>query len=43
MNTIGRPGSVSMSGVSYAADPGSNPGEGDIKIDLRLYSDFTDV
>ena len=25
----GRPGSVSMSGASHAADPGSNLGEGD--------------
>ena len=39
---IGRPGSVSMSGASYAADPGSIPGGGDF-IDLRLRLGFTDV
>ena len=36
----GRPGSFSMSGASYAADPGSNPGAGNVKIVLRLNLGF---
>ena len=37
----GRPGSVSMSGASHAADPGSNLGEGDFY--RPTFESITDV
>ena len=40
ITNIGRPGSVSMSGASHAADPGSNLGEGDFWLPNQIVLRF---